>query len=182
MINFMKKAGIYDEKTKIKRCSVFYSSHGVMICLFFILSSAGAGEVKLFSNFNKSTVFNLKSTRFTLSKPMVITRIETYHWNNQQGTQTVGRVGIKGVGSWQAKGSPGMYNTPNAYWKVYPNIVLNPGTYIVTDSDPSTWSQNAGSGGIGFARIFGRPVKNSPGSTSTPQPLPPSPPKASPQG
>jgi hypothetical protein len=131
--------------------------------------SAGAGDIQIFSNSNKNTVYNLKTTTFQLTQPMVITKIETYHWNDQKGTSGPGKVGIRGIGYWQAKASNGMYNTPNTYWTVYPNIRLEPGSYSITDSDPATWSQNSGSGGLGFVRIYGRSVGEvSSTTTSTP--------------
>jgi choice-of-anchor C domain-containing protein len=42
---------------------------------------------------------------------------------------------------------------PNANWIATPNVVIPAGTYTVIDSDPSTWSQNSGSGGQGFAAV-----------------------------
>ncbi len=57
-----------------------------------------------------------------------------------------------------------MYNTPNANWTVHANIRLEPGTYSITDSDPATWSQNSGSGGLRFVEIFGKPME---GASST---------------
>jgi len=140
----------------------------LLICLGLIyLPSAGAGDIQFFSNSNKNAVQNLATTTFQLAQPMLVTKIETYHWNDQKGTSGPGKVGIRGIGYWQAKGSPGMYNTPNAYWTVYPNIRLEPGSYSITDSDPATWSQNSGSGGLGFVRIYGRSIEQ---VSSTPVP------------
>ncbi|WDP86113.1 MAG: hypothetical protein HUN05_14065 [Desulfobacter sp.] len=121
-------------------------------------TSAGAKEIKIFSNNNIATVYNLRTTHFTLTQPMIITRIATYHWNDGKGTKAPGKIGIRGIGAWQAKGSPGMHNTRNAYWTVSPNLKLAAGTYAITDSDPATWSQNAKSQGLGIVDVFGRPV------------------------
>ncbi len=138
-----------------------------MVLLIFLgliyVPLANASDVKIFSNSNKNTVHNLKTTTFKLTRPMVITRIDTYHWNDQKGTPP-GKIGIRGVGLWQAKGWAGMHNTPNANWTVHPNIRLEPGIYAITDSDPATWSQNSGSGGFGFVEVFGKPIN---GSSST---------------
>ncbi|MBF0287397.1 MAG: WSC domain-containing protein [SAR324 cluster bacterium] len=136
-----------------------------LFCLIFILviawiDTSDANETQVYSNRNKSTVqnLNIRLPTFTINQPMIITRINTYHWNNGRGTSQPGQIGIKGAGSWQAKGSPGMRNTPNAEWQAFPNIQLNPGTYTIVDSDPATWSQNSGSQGLGFVAIYGKPV------------------------
>ncbi len=133
----------------------------VAVTLFFLglifLPLANASDDEIFSNHNIRAVQNLKTTTFKLTRPMFITSIETYHWNDQKGTPP-GKIGIRGVGLWQAKGSPGMHNTPNAYWTVHPNIRLEPGIYAITDSDPATWSQNSGSGGLGFVKVFAKPL------------------------
>lgn len=151
----------------------------IVLLLFFGLiyvPFANADDVNIFSNHNKNVVHNLefKTTTFQLTRPMFITRIETYHWNDQKGTPP-GKIGIRSVGVWQAKGSPGMHNTPNAYWTVFPNIRLEPGIYAITDSDPATWSQNSGSGGFGFVKVFGKPVNGS--SSASSQPTTTSPPE-----
>ncbi|MBF0277046.1 MAG: pentapeptide repeat-containing protein [SAR324 cluster bacterium] len=120
--------------------------------------SSGASEQEIHSTRNKAGVQNgpRQFATFTLQQPMLITRINTYHWNNGKGTPSPGKIGIQGQGSWQAKGSPGMNGTPNAEWWASPNITLQPGTYTVTDSDSVTWSQNAGSGGVGHFSIYGK--------------------------
>ncbi len=142
-----------------------------MVLLFFLglifLPLVNANDDEIYSNHNIRAVQNLKTTTFKLSRSMFITRIETYHWNDQKG-KPPGSIGIRGVGLWPAKGSPGMYDTPNAYWTVYPNIKLNPGIYSITDSDPATWSQNSGSDGFGFVKVFGKLINGS-SSTSSQQ-------------
>jgi hypothetical protein len=123
---------------------------------FFAGLQAQAGDALIYSNRNKSSVKNLPTPTFSLSQATIITRINTYHWNDGKGTVQPGQIGIKGSGVWQAQGSPGMYNTPNAEWIVYPDVKLGPGTYTITDSDPSTWSQNLESRSLGFVAIYGR--------------------------
>ncbi|MFC1679435.1 DUF1566 domain-containing protein [Elusimicrobiota bacterium] len=128
---------------------------------------AGKEEV-VFSNRNKGTVWNLPVPTFQLSQPMVITKINTYHWNGGKGTKEPGRIGIRGVGSWQAEGAPGMANTPNAEWTAHPNVKLEAGEYAVTDSDPSSWSQNIASKGLGFVEVYGKPMKAAPAGRRPP--------------
>ena len=153
-----------------KRWAILKLSLICKIVLLILLSlvcapSANADEVKIFSNTNKNTVYNFKTTTFRLTSPMFITRIDTYHWNDQKGV-TPGKIGIKGVGIWQAKGWPGMHNTPNANWTVHPNIRLEPGVYSIIDSDPTTWSRNSGSKGFGFVEVFGKPPSGTSATSS----------------
>jgi len=95
-------------------------------------------------------------TTFTISESWLVTGITTYHWNNGQGVAEPGTIGLRAVdgttyGPWQATGTPGQGEVPNAYWSVNPNIVVPPGTYTVLDSDPATWATNAETGGVGMA-------------------------------
>lgn len=98
---------------------------------------------------------------FSFDRPHLITQISDYHWNNAQGV-TPGTIGFKDssgkqYGPWQASGREGQGGVPNAYWDVFPNIVVPAGTYTIVDSDPSTWSQNGESGGMGMSDVFGTP-------------------------
>ncbi|MFT5661382.1 MAG: hypothetical protein ACI9TV_002028 [Sulfurimonas sp.] len=66
-----------------------------------------------------------------------------------------------------------MHGAKNVYWIVYPNITLPAGKYLVLDSDPATWSHNAGTKGIGFTQIFSTTNKtnlpNKSSNTNVPQ-------------
>lgn len=94
----------------------------------------------------------------TLYQDQSITKIRTYHWNNGYGAFP-GRIGIidansgSEIGTWNAVGEPDG-GVPNAYWVAYPNVQLRAGTYRIVDSDAGTWSQNSGTGGVGFTWIF----------------------------
>jgi len=157
------------DKNRIDKSNISLICKMVLLIFlgFIFLPLANASDVKIFSNHNTRAVQNLKTTTFKLTRPMFITSIETYHWNDQKGTPP-GKIGIRYVGLWQAKGSPGMHNTQNAYWTVYPNIRLEPGIYAITDSDPATWSQNSGTGGLGFVDVFGKSIEGF--SSTSPQP------------
>ena len=134
---------IETDRSVMPGISIYYKIVLLFILGIFIAPAANAGDMKIFSNTNKNKVYNFKAPTFKIMRPMVITRIDTYHWNNKQGAPP-GKIGIKGVGSWRAQGWPGMYNTPNANWTVRPNVRLEPGVYTIVDSDPATWSQNSG--------------------------------------
>ena len=100
-------------------------------------------------------------TTFSLSSPHLITLITNYHWNNARGAAP-GTIGFKDsngkvYGPWPVTTRLGQGGVPNAYWDVTPNIVVPAGTYTIIDSDPSTWSQNAQSGGRGMGEVRATP-------------------------
>ena len=83
----------------------------------------------------------------TISKPHMITYIDTYHWNFGQGTASGGSISLQNgdgetFGPWpvEAKSASG---APNAWWIARPNVVIPEGNYIIIDSQPETWSQNS---------------------------------------
>ncbi len=171
MLKRDRKTPTGDKRLNISNVSLVSILVALLLLAVTDIPPVNAGEAKIFSNSNKNTVHNLETPTFRLTKPMIITRIDTYHWNDQKGSPP-GKIGIRGVGAWQAKGWPGMRNTPNANWTVYPNIRLEPGNYAITDSDPATWSQNSGSGGLGFAEVFGKSIDGSLSSPSKSGSLP----------
>lgn len=73
-------------------------------------------------------------------------------------------------GPWGVAGSPGQGGVPNAFWIATPNVTLPAGTYTIIDSEPSTWSQNAQSGGRGIAAVKSYPTDSA--LVPTPQPTP----------
>ena len=98
---------------------------------------------------------------FTVNSPHLVTYIRNYHWNYARGA-TPGTIGLKDrdgkiYGPWQAGGLPGQGGVPDAYWEVFPNVVIPAGTYTVIDSDPSTWSHNTGTGGVGMCLVNATP-------------------------
>jgi hypothetical protein len=62
---------------------------------------------------------------------------------------------------------------PNAYWNTRPGVTLAPGTYTVIDSDPSTWAQNAGTGGAGHIRVETGSVSATGSAPPAPRPAAP---------
>lgn len=121
-------------------------------------------EQTLLDNGNIGAVINnpTAATTFTIAIPYGITYLSTYHWNDGKGTTKAGLLSIRAAdgtifGPWKRVGIPGMGGVKNATWECHPNVYLPAGTYTVIDSDPATWSQNAGSGGSGFAQVRGKP-------------------------
>lgn len=118
----------------------------------------------LFDNGNIYGVYNHPShtTTVVFENTVMIERIWTYHWNNMHGTVTPGTIALRDTstgdihGPWSTAGTPGMYGVPNAYWNAYPSDeILAPGTYVIVDSDPYTWAQNAETNHAGMAWIEG---------------------------
>jgi hypothetical protein len=100
-------------------------------------------------------------SRFTVvSGPVTIRSLSTYHSLSSHGLSSTGQVGLrdsngKTYGPWQTIGRPGAGGLANAIWFAPVDIVLPPGTYTVIDSDPYTWSANAGTGGAGMFWVTG---------------------------
>jgi len=116
----------------------------------------------IFDNGNAGGVQNhpTHATVFTLNRPTRITLIQDYHWNGGHGASpgTISlQSGGRTIGTWRASGTKGQ-GGGFVYWVCNPNVVLQPGTYTVVDSDPATWSQNSGSGGSGITHIEGSPA------------------------
>lgn len=114
---------------------------------------------EIFNNWNKAVVYNgsKSSTYFYLTRSVTITRIINYHWNSGYGVQP-GQIGLRDsggsvLGTWQSTGTSGTGGAKNVNWVVTPNITLQPGLYQITDSEPSTWSQNEMSFGAGFSSV-----------------------------
>jgi len=99
----------------------------------------------------------------TFNTDVYICKIITYHWNYGQGTSSTGEIMLRNMndgmayGPWKTTGEPGMGGVPNAYWVAHTDAVIRKGTYVVEDSDESTWSNNAGSNYCGQVQIFYRP-------------------------
>ncbi len=126
------------------------------------MATTGTGpEEKIFDNGNIYGVTNGPSspTKFVLSQPTFISRIENYHYfNNGRSPGTITLVNNKGdqFGPWYATGTTGQGGVQNAYWVVRPDMTLPAGTYTVIDSDPATWSTNSQSGNKGFTTVWAR--------------------------
>jgi hypothetical protein len=97
-------------------------------------------------------------TKFTLNKEATITRIVTDHYNDGNGDASGGTIMLKDksgsvIGQWKARPSANKSGVANAKWVSDMNVTLQPGTYYIHDSNPSTWSKNAL--GIGFVEVIG---------------------------
>ena len=126
---------------------------------------AGAASGDLFNNTNVYGVLNrpTRPTTFTLTAPAQITELVTYHWNNGHGARP-GTIGLRAAsghvyGPYRAHGTSGQNNAPNVNWIATPlrKVVIN-GTYACVSTSRATWSQNIGSGGKGYCRVWVQPA------------------------
>ncbi|RME89555.1 MAG: hypothetical protein D6766_14605 [Verrucomicrobia bacterium] len=121
------------------------------------------GETVVFDNGN---IWGVSSgpplpTIFTITEATRITYVQDYHYFN--GGVLPGTIGLQHedgtvYGPWQANGRVGQGGVQNAYWEVWPMVVIKPGTYTVIDSHPPTWSYNSLSDNRGFTIIRGEPA------------------------
>jgi len=107
---------------------------------------------------NPSVVSNGgKPPSFTLTEARRVREISTYHWNDGKGTAAGGTISLSSPGGTRAlkvtRTGEGQGGVPNAVWIVDLDEMLQPGTYMVTDSDPSTWAQNSETGGKGMTWV-----------------------------
>jgi hypothetical protein len=110
---------------------------------------------RAFFNGNDGAVENRgKCPRVKLAGGTIVYFIMTYHYNYGEGAKngSIWLLAEDGTlhGPWKA-------TTVNKFYRVaVPNVRLPTGTYVVIDSDPVTWSQNAGSKGFGHVMIKAR--------------------------
>lgn len=125
---------------------------------FFSEEEAPKGDpIQVFKVGNDAGVQNGGTpSRFTIAKDHWVTQLWTYHWNGGQG-KPAGTISLQTAdgkaiyGPWQAELVNGVY------WMAKPSTWLPAGSYLVIDSDPSTFAQNPGSDGQGMSWMFGIP-------------------------
>lgn len=105
---------------------------------------------------------------FTIDEFTLITEIR--NWHGASTLPDAGSVSVsiglydvdaaEMIGVWDAVGDYfNPYNGKYLDWWAYPvDLVLEPGTYRITDSDPGTWSFNVQSNNRGFSQVYGSPV------------------------
>ena len=99
---------------------------------------------------------------FSISEPVVVTYIMTYHWNHGRG-KIPGRITLVHkdgtvYGPWQTRGRAGPGGVPNAIWETEPAVLLKPGVYTLKDSHHGSWSQNDDTVGRGICEVRGVPT------------------------
>jgi hypothetical protein len=125
--------------------------------------SPTADPVLLYTNSNTGPV-KVGATApatFTVESGSVrIVQVVTYHYVEPKGLASTGDVHITGssgklYGLWTTDGYAGQDGVKNASWVARTDVVLPAGTYTIDDSEPSTWSSNANTGGAGMFWIYG---------------------------
>lgn len=120
---------------------------------------APVGELQTATVDNAFAVRNgpTKPVTIDTKRPILVRSIRTYHWNDGKG-DTPGTISLRSfdgnvVGTWRAVGVAGQGGVRNAYWLVEPQVVLQPGKYLLVDSRPETWATNDAAKNKGFVRI-----------------------------
>lgn len=98
-----------------------------------------------------------KAPSFKLAKPATLVQLTTYHYV-AGGGPAPGTIGLKAsdgtiVGPFQAKGLDAQGGVKNGFWVADTKSHLEPGSYTVVDSGPSTWSTNSRAKGLGFTTV-----------------------------
>ena len=139
--------------------------------LWITKASAVTPVYVIYDSWNHDVVENNPLTYpiFTITQSWNIISIQDYHWNYGFGQDPImvnGSISLYDnssgtlIGSWAASPLFG-----NIYWEALPNIILNPGTYKIVDSDPASWSYSLsdyyGVGerqnwqpGLGFSAVY----------------------------
>ena len=111
----------------------------------------------VFDNQNGLTVFEQPNgppvaTTFTLTTQTFITLIDIYEFDYTGTSATIGLLDSNDnvVGTWAASVSNPF---PFTHFAAAPDILLDPGTYTITDADYQLWSYNDASGNAGFATV-----------------------------
>lgn len=135
--------------------------------LKFLNSKNAQNPVFEVSNIKTVTQGNAKSPSFTITEPMELFCVYTYHWNYitvanvpeiiYSWVEDVhGRAyGKNGATHWQY----GQGKKEKAGWYTFPLVTIPAGTYTVKCSSPQSWSYNSNSDGYGFCTIYGLQVK-----------------------
>jgi hypothetical protein len=130
------------------------------ILLFsFLLFLSSTGKIKaenIFSNENSSGVLTTapaQPTVFTVSEPMKITMLRTYHYNSGKGVAG-GGISLRSSGGvifgpYKAE----VYN--KYYLMIKPDLIFPADKYTIVVAENSTWSNNVKSGNRGFALVQG---------------------------
>jgi hypothetical protein len=136
--------------------------------------SGSPPECPLYDSWNRDSVSNNPPIYpvFTITHSWDINKIQDYHWNGGSGQDPItvnGSISLYDnssgalIGSWAASTLIGYGNLA---WEALPNVILNPGTYKIVDSDPASWAYSMtdyfhlpGDGpdwqpGVGFSTVY----------------------------
>jgi hypothetical protein len=147
------------------------------LLLVFQPASAAEKQIRI-NNFNTANVTGgpINPSRIQIKQRACVLELKTYHYNNAKGitSSTITLESDKGkiVGSWPTVGLPAKPSgvqaaIQNLFRQCQPDRVLEPGIYLIKDSDIATWSCNKQSGMRGFYSITLEPI---PASDDTPLP------------
>lgn len=105
---------------------------------------------------NDKAVFNGGTPAiFELTSDYHVTEFWSYHWNGGKGAPAGTLTIVSDVGTVYGPYQAERIN--DVYWAVKTPFDLPQGVYTVTDSDPTTWSQNKETSGMGMIWLVGLP-------------------------
>lgn len=143
--------------------------------------ASATSAVELCNNGNIYGVLNRPAKAFTVchfAKPVHLSKIMTYHWNNGRGAPS-GTISVQNnstgakYGPFRVAPSSGQGGAPNVYWNAQVDLRLPAGDYKIFDSDVATWSWNPQSQNNGIVVITGE--FEAPLRTTAPTSPPPKP-------
>ncbi|MDO9323497.1 MAG: hypothetical protein Q7T80_00910 [Methanoregula sp.] len=146
-----------------------------------------AEELYFITESNAAVLNNPSNPRvITISSPVYVTRIMTYHYNSNKGA-VPGTIGLKDesgkvFGPWQAVDDKGATGTASVHWSVKINQLVPAGKYTLIDSDPSTWSTNSEVGNAGVVWVYISKKCTTVTARNTPAPSVPAPSVKAPSG
>ncbi|MFL5296082.1 MAG: hypothetical protein ACJ798_06840 [Phenylobacterium sp.] len=156
------------------------SSAAIGLALGASLLSAPVQARDLCNNFNTDGVTNPPRAQTYCGLPSAagqtatyhVTQLVTYHYNAGRGAAP-GMISLRGTNgrmySFLAHDDAGRRGLPSYNWIADVNMDVPADNYAVIDSDWNSWSNNARSGGWGFAIVRGDQVS----ATPLPSRLPP---------
>jgi hypothetical protein len=119
----------------------------------YVLGNSQPTAATLLNTVNSAGVTHGHATAPSLriTRAYRITTITTYHYGAMPSQGTIALRGSDGrmYGTWRVQPVQG------GWFAVYPNVIVPAGTYAVVDSDPKSWSHNAGSNNVGMTMIEG---------------------------
>lgn len=137
----------------------------VLVPLILVLAgwNTAGGEEITWTNLDDGELFSGpdKQTLVTFTGCVRLISVTTLHWNWGKG-DSPGRISLfhqngTQFGPYDPIGMNGTDGTPDALWVARPLEIIGPGTYLVSDSAPETWSQNDGSDNRGIVTIVYEP-------------------------
>ena len=120
-------------------------------------AQAALGPWDVYNNFDQGAAFAggpFNAVVFTLDAPTYITEIYTFHLNIENTSDVIGVTRLGDPTMFFNATSPGLVAGFANLMDASINVVLDAGTYIVTDELNDSWAFNAGSDFAGMTEVM----------------------------